>query len=587
MRRVLWLAVVLAAVGCRGDNDVRTMPTTVLVERRDIIVDVEATGVVEPINVIEVKSKASGQITRLTVETGDEVRRGTLLVQLDRREVEAQYQQANADLQAAQARRDVAASNRERSDNLFEQRVITAQEHESARLDLANAEAALVRARAALDQAQQRREDVTVLAPIDGTIIERTVAEGQVIASATSSASGGTTLLRMADLTRVRVRVNVSEADIGSVRTGMPASVATDAYPNRPFIGFVEKIEPQAVVQQSVTMFPILVSIENRDGLLKPGMNSEVTIEIDRRLNVLAVPNDAVRTPREATMFAGYLGISADSMRSVLATAGINDRGGFAPGAMSAPGRISQTSPGDVVLAADVQQGPQQGAPQGRQGGPGAQVQVTDEQCAAVTAALARNADAEKQLTDLRAKMQSGELDRVAAMQQQQAIYQRLGIDARVAGSCRMRQQQAPPANVAGAGGPATPQAGTGAPAVTPAQGPGGAGGAGAQEFDRGRRGGRTGVVFVSQPTGWSPRVIQMGVANFDFTEILSGLEEGQYVALLGAIALQAQREQAAERMRNMRGGIPGLQREQSQPSGAPAGIGGPGGPGGPGGGGR
>src|SRR5690606_7640697 len=100
--------------------------------------------------------------------------------------------------------------------------------------------------------------------------------------------------------------------DIGSVRSGLPATVVVDAYPDRPFRGTVEKIEPQAVVQQSVTMFPVLVSIENVEGLLKPGMNGEVSILIDRRENVLAVPNDAVRSVREAATAAAALGLDPE-----------------------------------------------------------------------------------------------------------------------------------------------------------------------------------------------------------------------------------------------------------------------------------
>ena len=555
VRRFFLLAAAAATLACTPEDTSRSAPTTVIVERRDIIVDVEATGVVEPINIIEVKSKASGQITQLTVETGSDVKRGDLLVQLDTREVVAQEQQAQADLDAAQARRDVSFANKVRSDTLFAQRVITAQENEAARLDLASAEAALVRAKAALDQAQQRSEDVTVRAPIDGTILTRTVSAGQVIASATSSASGGTTLLTMADLSRVRVRVNVSEADIGAVRPGMPAMIATDAYPNRPFDGVVEKIEPQALVVQSVTNFPILVSIDNRDGLLRPGMNSEVTIEIDRRPNVLSVANDAVRMPREAMNVAPYLGLTSDSVQAVLTAAGVSDRG-F--GGMGARQPMSQTSRGEVALASE------QGPRQGRQGGQ--QPQVTDAQCAAVTAAFAKDTATKRQIDAIRARMQSQELDMRAGTQQLTPLYQKVGVDARTASACLRR-----PTNLAAANGDAR--------AAQPGDSQAPAG-----DFaTRRARGGRTGVVFVAGTTGYTPRVVQIGVANFDHTEILSGLEEGERVALLGAIALQIQREENADRMRS-RGGIPGLERQDGGSTPAPGRPGGGGGGGGGGG---
>jgi HlyD family secretion protein len=152
----------------------------------------------------------------------------------------------------------VSEAQKKRADDLFAQRITTAQEHETALIDFANAQAAVIRARTSLDLAQQRLDDATVRAPGAGTVIEKTVSLGQVITSATNSASGGSILLKMADLTRVRMRALFNETDIGNVRPGQQTTVRVDAYPDRPFTGTVEKIEPQAVVQQSVTMFPVL-----------------------------------------------------------------------------------------------------------------------------------------------------------------------------------------------------------------------------------------------------------------------------------------------------------------------------------------
>src|SRR6185436_17532447 len=130
-------------------------------------------------------------------------------------------------------------------------------------LDNANSASALVKARTDLDIARQRRDDATVRAPSAGTVLSQAVSAGQVIASATSSVSGGTSLLTMADLSRIRVRGLVSETDIGNVHPGQAATVTEEAFPQRTFTGSVEKVEPQAVVQQSVTMFPVLISISN------------------------------------------------------------------------------------------------------------------------------------------------------------------------------------------------------------------------------------------------------------------------------------------------------------------------------------
>jgi len=299
----------------RRDADDPSVPVEP-VRRRDIAVVIEATGTVEPVDLIEVKSKASGQIIRMPVQVGSVIRAGDLLAQIDTVEVQNQYDQALAALTAAQATADIAAAQKRRTDELFAQQVITAGEHESATRDDANAEAQLVRARADLAGARQRRADATVRAPGPGTILEQLVSAGQMISSATSSVSGGTTLLRMADLSRIRMRALVSESDIGRVRPGRTATVTVEAFPQRPFQGRVEKIEPRAVVQQSVTLFPVLVSISNQDRALLPGMNGQVSMPVEQRDDVLAVPLDAVRTARELPAVAAALGLPPEWARA-------------------------------------------------------------------------------------------------------------------------------------------------------------------------------------------------------------------------------------------------------------------------------
>ena len=490
MRRAALAALAASALlaGCSGEDETAPSIALAAVERRDIQVDVEATGVVEPINVIEVKSKASGQITQMPVESGDLVRPGALLVQLDTRDVRNQYDQAEADVRAAQASVTVARSQKERSDGLFAQRIITAQEHEQAALAFANAQAQVVRARTNLDLARQRLEDATVRAPVAGTIIEKLVSLGQVISSATGSVSGGTTLLRMADLNSVRVRALVNETDIGNVRAGQTARVTVDAYPDRPFVGVVEKIEPQAVVQQSVTMFPVLVTIQNREGLLKPGMNGEVSVLIERRADVLAVPNDAVRSPREVAAAAAALGLDPaavqEQVRAQFAAAGAEGRRTF-----SSPGAVAMSPPDDSN--GDAQQGarPAEGT-QDAQGRRPRRIRRDGSAAPSDSARAPAGAEGE-----------------------------------RAAGAAGARLR--PPAEGAGRGA-----------------------------------GGRMGLVFVPDSAGFSPRVVRLGVSNYDYSEVLSGLAEGDSVALLAAATMQAQRNERNEQMRSRMGGVPGMTRQ-------------------------
>jgi HlyD family secretion protein len=537
VRAAAILLVALAILpSCKGEPEETTGIQTVPVERRDIVVDAEATGVVEPINVIEVKSKASGQIERMPVETGTRVKPGDLLVQVDTRDVRNQYNQALADLRAAQARVAVAAAQRKRSEDLFKQQIITAQELETAQLDFANAQAQVTRADASLDLAQQRLDDATVRAPLAGTIIEKTVSTGQVITSATGAFGGGTLLLKMADLSQVRVRALVNETDIGNIQPGQQATVTVDAYPDRPFRGSVEKIEPQAVVQQNVTMFPVLVAVSNREGLLMPGMNGEVSVLVERRDNVISVPNDAVRPPRDITAAAAALGLDPDSVRRQVQAQFTDGMTGAGNGG----DRVTTISRGDVVLgeeAAAQERGQFQQMPA-----------PTAAQCAEVRAALEKKPQLRARLDSLRAARMAGTADPQQMREQMRAIYAELGVDARVAMGCARAQRGAADS---GAVQPPTMSG------EAPARGPNG--------------GGRRGLVFVAKGATFEPRVVTLGIANYDYTEVLSGLTEGEQVAIITAAALQQRRQQQLERFRGMTGGgVPGMQRQQ--PSGGATG---------------
>jgi len=566
----------VGVVACTGKKAAGVPIPIAPVERRDIVVDASATGAVEPINVVEVKSKSSGQITQMPVETGTLVKPGDLIVQLDTRDVKNQYDQSFADVRAAEAKLQVSEAQKKRSDDLFQGRIITAQEHETAALDYANSQAALVRARTNLDLAQQRLEDATVRAPISGTVIEKTVSLGQVITSGTSSFGGGTTLIKMADLNQVRVRALVTEADIGAIQPAMAATVTVDAYPDRPFRGSVEKIEPQAVVQQSVTMFPVLITISNLEGLLKPGMNGEVSILIERRDNVLAVPNDAIRNLREFATAASALGLNPDSVQAQIRAQTASIGGGMGgnggrPGANATPSAgTPNVSRGEVMLVSDPGQDGQQ--PNGRMG---QMPDVSDKDCDAVKATFAKHPDAEQKLAGLRARVQSGELDFQAMRTESQKVYESIGLDPRVAGACRMRERQRASGDSSRGAGRQSAGAGQ----------RGGAGSQGDRGFVPERGGGvstpvqagefpsrraRPSLVFVAENGVYKPRIVRLGVANYDYTEVLGGLKEGEQVALLAAAAMQAKREEQNNRIRSM-GGVPGM--SQPRPGGGAGGA--------------
>jgi HlyD family secretion protein len=313
------LIVLLLAVGCA-----KPVPAPVYqaipVERRDIVVSAQASGSVQPDTTVQVKSKASGEILQILVETGQLVQRGQLMVQIDKRQPKNDVDQAQANLDVAKATLTHAQAQLGRAEELYKTRSIAETDYEQAGLDFSNAKSAVISATVNLENAKIALEDCEIRAPITGTIIEKDVERGQVISSPTRDVGGGTVLLQMADLNLVQVKTLVDETDIGKIQSGQQATVTVNAYPNRPFTGTVRKVEPQSTTQNNVTMFSVIVQIANREGLLLPGMNTDVEVHVGRRDSVLAVPNAALRTNKDVASAAAVLGLQPADVQAQLAT---------------------------------------------------------------------------------------------------------------------------------------------------------------------------------------------------------------------------------------------------------------------------
>ncbi|MDH3620548.1 MAG: efflux RND transporter periplasmic adaptor subunit [Gammaproteobacteria bacterium] len=299
MKRILILLPALLIGACAEQEDITPIYDTAGVQYRTLEVAVSSAGIVEPLSTVEVKSKASGEVLGVSVETGDQVEEGSLMVSIDPRIVRNRLAQSDAELKAAISRREIATTQKKRVESLVANGTLTQSDLEQATLDLANAEAQVVTAEVAVENARIAVDDTDIRAPIGGTIIFKPVEIGQVISSPTQDFAGGTMLLQMADLSAVQIRSLVDETDIGKIRPGMRATVSVAAYPNQPFPGEVVKIEPQAVIEQNVTMFAVLVSIQNPDGLLMPGMNAEVEVSIARAEDAMTIPVMALRTRRD------------------------------------------------------------------------------------------------------------------------------------------------------------------------------------------------------------------------------------------------------------------------------------------------
>ena len=501
------LALVAAATACKREQP-QVAYQAVPVERRDIIVSAQAAGAIQPDTTVEVKSKASGEVLQMLAETGQEVKQGDLLVRIDPRIPNNNLAQARADLTVAQATLANAKAQKLRADELYKSQSITQQEHETAQLAYANALADVTKSRIAVENAQIQANDANVRSPISGTIIEKDVERGQLIQSATGNVSGGTVLLKMADLNLVQVNALVDETDIGKIQPGMATTVTVDAYPNRPFEGTVLKIEPQAVVQQNVTMFPVRVRIRNQNGLLRPGMNTEVQIHIGERDSVLAIPNSALRTTKDVSSAAEVLGLSPEEVQKQLAAAPAPEPPAAPTGDSASRASMGATTPAD----SSAKGGNTLTLPNG----------MTVPLPAGVSAA---------QVQKIMQKRMNGEQPTAEEQALMRKVFQ----------------------GMRGAGG-------------------GGAGGNGRFRGNRRNNAadfGGTYVVFLKRGDKIIPANIRTGLTDLDYSEVVAGVQEGDSVLVLPSAGMIQSQQDMKQRINRMTGGggVPGMQQQTATPA--------------------
>ncbi len=304
------------------------------VEKGDLAKSVVATGKVEPITKVEVKSKASGIVKKLHVEYGDRVKKGQLLAQLDKIEIEAQVEQSRAALLAAEANLkgseadfqrakvdaegpDVPLLKRAYDRNLEMQRsgVVSQSALDDAEKDyrmavnkqsVARAQMTVLQAKIAQSQAQvaedqanlkQLEEQLSytdIVSPIDGIVLSRDVEVGDAVSSILVLGSSATLVMTIGDVSKVYVKGKVDESDIGRVYMGQPARIKVESFKDKTFNGVVNKISPMGVEKDNVTTFEVRVSIDNATGELKAEMTANAEIILDEHKNVLQIPEGAI-----------------------------------------------------------------------------------------------------------------------------------------------------------------------------------------------------------------------------------------------------------------------------------------------------
>jgi HlyD family secretion protein len=313
------------------------------VEKGDLAKSVVATGKIEPLTKVEVKSKASGIVEKIYTDYGDRVKQGQVLVELDKEQLRAQVRASQANLEAAQAALESARATYERNkvdalgpdlpylkalqerdrklvaeglvaasalDDAERQYQLALNKQQSAErnvavslADISRAKAQVDQAQAALQQSEQDLRNSTIVSPMDGIVLSRDVEVGDAVSSILVLGSQATLIMTLGDVSSVYVLGKVDQADIGRVYVGQPARIVVESFKDKKFYGKVTKISPLGVEKDNVTTFEVRVSIQNFTGELKSNMSANAEIILQEKKSVLMLPEGAVIYDKDRKTF--------------------------------------------------------------------------------------------------------------------------------------------------------------------------------------------------------------------------------------------------------------------------------------------
>ncbi len=262
------------------------------VTRGDLIQLVTATGQVNPKTNVDVGSQVSGIISKILVDFNSPVTNGQVIAQLDPATYKAIVAGASADVANAKAGLELAQAEEERESALYQSKIVAQSDYDTAVATFHQAQAQVLIKEAALQQAQVNLAYTTIYAPVDGVVISRNVDVGQTVAA---SLSAPTIFMIANDLTKMQIDALVSEADIGGVETNQAVNFTVDAFPSRTFQGIVLQIRNAPQTNQNVITYDTVIGVDNSDLKLRPGMTANVSIITAQRMNVLKIPNGALR----------------------------------------------------------------------------------------------------------------------------------------------------------------------------------------------------------------------------------------------------------------------------------------------------
>lgn len=323
--------------GCKPSGGGSLKYETTAVARGDIVQHVTASGTLSAVVSVDVGSQVSGKISKLAVDFNSPVTKGQLVAEIDPTVYEAQLRQAEGELASANASVTLKRQNLERKKILVPLKAASQLDLDLANAELLQAEASVTINQAALESAQANLGYCKITAPVDGIVIARKVDLGQTMTA------GFTTpvLFTIAqDISKMHIAAAISEADIGQVKEGQPVDFTVDAFPEETFHGLVTQVRKSPTTTQNVVTYETIITVDNPEQKLFPGMTADVSILVAERKNVLKIPNTALRySPPNGVTFEGappknfgrsqrlvyVLGANPATLRSVLLKAGITD----------------------------------------------------------------------------------------------------------------------------------------------------------------------------------------------------------------------------------------------------------------------
>ena len=303
----IWIAVVVIVIvavaawamsGGKKEEDINFKEEKVAL--KTLQNSVTATGTIEAVTSVTVGTQVSGIVNKLYVDYNSQVKKGQVIAELDKTNLLSELNTAKANLASAQSSLNYQAANMERYKTLYKNGLVSADEYENALLTYRQAKEQVASSRENVQRAQTNLGYATITSPIDGTVISKSVEEGQTVAASFNTPE----LFTIAkDLTNMQVVANVDEADIGNVKEGDRVTFTVDAYPDDTFEGTVKQVRLEATTTNNVVTYEVVISAPNADLKLKPGLTANVTIYTQERSGVLAVANKALRfTPTKETV---------------------------------------------------------------------------------------------------------------------------------------------------------------------------------------------------------------------------------------------------------------------------------------------